>query len=77
MSLLHRIGEALYGPRWISEMARQKGINLRTMQRWAAGQSEGPPTLYAELADDLDEQAGLLRALAQDVRAHVAGQLGK
>lgn len=68
---IHRIGEALYGPRWQSELAREKGINLRTMQRWAAGQSDAPPSLFIELADDIDARVAHLEALACEIRRYV------
>jgi hypothetical protein len=31
---LEVIGEALYGPRWRSEIARHLGVPLRTFMRW-------------------------------------------
>ena len=39
--LLRRIGEALFGPRWQSELTRELGVADRTMRRWVAG--EGIP----------------------------------
>jgi len=68
---IREIGEALYGPRWQSELARDYGINLRTMQRWASGQGDAPPSLYIEIADDLDRRAQRLSAIAEKIRAHV------
>ena len=50
MTLLSEIGEALYGPRWQSELARVLGVNIRTAQRWAAGDTTPPPGVYADLA---------------------------
>ncbi len=50
MSLLSDIGEALYGPRWQSELARALGVSIRTAQRWAQGAHEPPRGVYAELA---------------------------
>jgi monoamine oxidase len=43
LELLIRGGEALYGPNWQSPLARGLGVNLRTVQRWAAGGLHYPP----------------------------------
>ena len=42
MPKLSRIGDALYGPRWQSDLARALGVSDRTMRRWAAV-DEMPP----------------------------------
>lgn len=65
MTLLAQIGNALYGPRWQSELARALGVSDRTVRRWAAGaevpvgaQSEAQLLLrrrIGELGDLLDE----------------------
>jgi hypothetical protein len=44
------IGEALFGPHWVAPLADALDVNLRTMQRWAAGQFAIPDTLRGELA---------------------------
>lgn len=48
--LLNRIGQALYGALWQSALARDVNVAVRTMQRWAAGETPIPPTLREELA---------------------------
>lgn len=45
---LAKIGQALYGERWQSALARDLGVSDRTMRRWAAGTHE-PPDLTVEL----------------------------
>lgn len=35
--LLIRAGQALYGREWVSPLARELGVSLRTMTRWKAG----------------------------------------
>jgi hypothetical protein len=47
--LLIETGEALYGPRWQSEMARDLNCALRTVQRWASGQVPAPASLTTDL----------------------------
>lgn len=46
---LATIGEALYGPRWQSELARALGVGLRRMQRWAAGDFAIPDGVRADI----------------------------
>ena len=66
-SLLREIGEALYGPLWQSEMARQRGVSVRTVQRWDAGDNAIPDGIWPELANAIRERRtglqGLLRKL--------------
>jgi hypothetical protein len=35
--LLSDVGEALYGPRWHTDLSRDLGVADRTMRRWMAG----------------------------------------
>lgn len=69
--LLHEAGEALYGPRWQSELARELGVNIRTVQRWAAGQVDISAGVYVDLLRLAQERAQALDALAD--RLHAAG----
>lgn len=62
--LLTECGEALYGPRWQSELARDVGVSLRTMQRWAAGTHDVPSGLYVDLLRLVTDRAAVLDALA-------------
>ena len=60
--LLEAIGQALYGPHWISDLARTLGVAERTMRRWQAGQFPIPPGVWPEL-----EALCAERAIALDV----------
>lgn len=40
---LKAAGEALWGPQYRSEMARQLGKHLRTVMRWDKGETAIPP----------------------------------
>lgn len=54
------VGEALFGPRWKSEIARELGVPLRTFMRW--------------FADGLDlevEHVAVLRVLVRSRLARV------
>lgn len=43
-SQLHSLAGAVYGARWQSQMARDMGIALRTVQRWASHGIDKTPT---------------------------------
>ncbi len=47
-NLLQSAGEALYGPRWQSDLARDLGVSDRTVRRWVAG-DDPPPGVYIDL----------------------------
>lgn len=65
--LLVECGEALYGPRWQSELARELDVSDRTMRRWAAG-ADVPDGLYTDLLRLTQERAATLEALAPRLR---------
>lgn len=66
--LLVETGEALYGPRWQSELARDLDVSIRTMQRWAAGATDVPQGIYLDLLRLTQERAAVLDALATRLR---------
>ncbi len=66
--LLAECGEALYGPRWQSELARDLGVADRTVRRWVAGTSDVPPGLYVDLLRLTQERAARLDQLADRLR---------
>lgn len=66
--LLVECGEALYGPRWQSELARELAVADRTVRRWVAGTSDVPAGLYLDLLRLTQERAAALDALAQRLR---------
>lgn len=60
-------GEALYGPLWQSELARQLGVSDRTVRRWVAG-GDMPAGVYIDLLRLTQERAGILDALGERLR---------
>lgn len=54
--LLRDAGEALYGPRWQSDLARDLHVADRTMRRWLAGADDALAT-QAEIDAWQAEQA--------------------
>lgn len=67
-NLLKLTGEALYGPQWQSQLARDLNCNVRTVQRWAAGSHEPPPSIWQAVREVVQERqealAGLLNPLS-------------
>lgn len=60
---LETCGQALYGERWQSALARDLGVSDRTVRRWAAGATV-PLGVSADLQRLCTERAVLLHALA-------------
>jgi hypothetical protein len=72
LELLIRGGEALYGPNWQSPLARGIGVNLRTVQRWAAGDFAPPPGVLERLLEHARERIAEIK----QAREEIAGRLG-
>lgn len=66
--LLAECGEALYGPRWQCELARDLGVADRTVRRWVAGATQVPTGVYVDLLRLVTERAEVLDALATRLR---------
>jgi hypothetical protein len=66
--LLVEAGEALYGPRWQSDLARDLAVSDRTVRRWAAGAIDLPAGVYVDLLRLTQERAAMLDALAQRLK---------
>lgn len=63
--LLKRCGEALYGPRWQSELARALHVSDRTVRRWVDGSTDVPDGVYLELLSMCQERAAELDDLIE------------
>jgi hypothetical protein len=71
---LDTIGPLLFGPQWVSELARALGqfhprgprsrIDVRLVHRWISGQRPEPQWLPGALRTLLDERRSALDALA-------------
>jgi hypothetical protein len=46
---LRILGEALHGSRWMRAVARDLGVNYRTVLRWDAGEQPPSDKIIAEL----------------------------
>lgn len=74
MSLLQEVGEALYGARWQTELARELGIADRTMRRFVAGTHPVPPGIYLTLLNVVEERSKTLADLVGPLKAARAGR---
>ena len=61
---LREVGVALYGPRFASDLARDLGVAVRTVQRWLSGDRAIPGNLRGEISALLKARAKALRKLA-------------
>jgi hypothetical protein len=46
---LRRVGEALYGERWQSALAKDLGVEARSVRRWMAGEHPVPNDVWPAL----------------------------
>jgi len=67
VKLIAQIGEALYGDGWVSALARDLGINRKTIQRYASGEYEVNPNLYAELQMLLNNRASQIQQVQAEL----------
>ncbi|PPV06801.1 hypothetical protein [Xanthomonas axonopodis] len=66
---LVRVGHALYGDRWQSDLARALGVNDRRLRAWMQGERKPPVGIWGDIAGLLrqrnQEGLALLRELEQ------------
>lgn len=73
--LLRDAGEALYGPRWQTDLAHDLGVSDRTVRRWASGVDDVPRGVYVDLLRLTQERAQVLDGLAEPLK--LAGAPGE
>lgn len=56
VDLLTGVGEALYGDDWTGPMARDLGVNRRTVLRWKRAERRIPATIAQDLINLLQGQ---------------------
>ena len=59
-------GEALYGPRFQRELARDLGVNERTVRRWLAGDTSPPEGVRTDLQKLLRKRQAVIAALLSE-----------
>ena len=67
--LLQRAGEALYGPRWQTELANDLEVADRTMRRWVSGDSTIPDGVNLDLLRIIDGRAQVLDDLVEPLKS--------
>lgn len=66
---LAEAGNALYGERWQSPLARDLGVGDRRVREWVSGDRTTPPGIRADLERLCRERAGVLSELADRLKA--------
>lgn len=64
---LRRAGEALYGDRWQSALARDVGVGDRRVREWVAGDRRTPPGVWDDITQLLRERRDGIDALLRDL----------
>ena len=64
-ALLQEAGNALYGARWQSDLARDLGVSDRTVRRWSAGDFRIPAPVWVELREMLRGRRMLLASVTK------------
>lgn len=67
--LLRKVGEALYGPRWQSELARDLEMSDRHVRRLAAGSAELTAGMRIDLMRLCAERAAELDDLVERLKS--------
>lgn len=73
--LLRDTGEALYGPRWQSDIARDLQVSDRTIRNWLSGATDMPAGVAMDLWRLCEERADALDAVM--TRLKIAATPGK
>lgn len=62
-ALLREVGEALFGPRWQSDLARALNVADRTVRRWDAGSHDVPAGAWDDLRALLTQRRRVLETV--------------
>lgn len=69
--LLAEVGSALYGRDWVSALARDLGVTVRSVDRWKSGRARLSPRFAAELAKLLADRAAQAAKTRRKLRPYV------
>ena len=58
---IREAGEALFGPRFQTDLARLLGVSDRTVRRWCAGEWEPRPFVWQALRLAMDERLDAIK----------------
>ena len=68
VDMLRRIGEALYGAQWQSDLARDLDINGRVLRYWLAGERTAPSDTLDRLQQLIAARFDRLSALSDELQ---------
>lgn len=72
--LIGQVGQALYGPHWQTELARDLEVADRTMRHWLARDADIPSDIWSGLLRVLNHRAVALEGTIERVRTR-SGQI--
>ena len=73
--LFCRAGQALYGPRFASDIGRALAMSDRNIRRYVAGDLQMSPSLRLEIANLCMERAEYLAEVASELRTSALADL--
>ena len=71
--LLAQAGEALFGPRWQSDLGRALKVDRRTVSRWAAGVQIPRPGVLIEVRELVRRRLSALAAVDDALNEVIEG----
>lgn len=72
--LLCDAGQAMYGQRWQTPLAKSLGVSPRTVRRWVAGTTHVPATLEVILVAKLNDRSSGADAVAECLKKYRRGR---
>lgn len=73
-SMLQRVGEGLYGPRWQTDLSNDLGVADRTMRRWLADQASMPSGAWQDLTTLLGHRVDQITRIRDALEMLVGGR---
>jgi DNA-binding XRE family transcriptional regulator len=70
--LIAEIGEALFGERWKSDLARELGVSRDTVDDWTKERMKPRPGVYRDLAKIVERRQAELNKLPAKIAAGLA-----
>jgi hypothetical protein len=66
--LLSRVGRALYGAEFKSQLARALGVTYGTVARWCRGREAVPSGVWREIGELVDRRLWEMTMLRREIR---------
>jgi len=66
-NLITQTGRALYGARWVPQMADDLGVAVRTVRRWGNGQFNVPEGIWFDLLELIGKREKVLADLGREL----------